>query len=364
MRDKRGIGVVVVSVFIIFITVATVAITWFWIVPWTQDVESSRDTNANLRVVLEGYTAYDEEQEMAFVQVKRGADYVDVVALDVIFNVEGNSFVFRTKDAPDNNEMVLYYFDFGKEEIIGFPQFVKIAPVFSEGASERVGLARGEVVIPGKKVTLDDWNATRVKAADNVLKEDVVEEFVGEPVSICKDDFIEGEVYVLEQGYRLLSGSNCFEIYVDDVVLDLNGYLILGDYSGYGVYIKGDNVTVKNGRIEKFEKGIFIDGLGADSDNTIVDNYFFDNNNSIYVDVSAGNLIARNNMLNGNYSNIYLKNSRDNHVTNNWACGSSRDIYCDGSIDNYGEGNTFSAVVNCPYDWLGAGGVGYAECED
>jgi len=364
MRDKRGIGVVVASVFIIFITVAAVAITWFWIVPWTQDVESSRDTNVNLRVVLEGYTAYDEEEEMAFVQIKRGADDVEVVALDVIFNVEGNSFVFRTKDAPDNNEMELYYFDFAEEEIDGLPQLVKIAPVFSEGVSERIGFARGEVATPIKKVTLDDWDVARVKAADNVLKKNVVEEFAGEPVSICKKDFVPGEVYVLDQSYRLFSGSNCFEIYVDDVVLDLNGYLILGNYSGYGVYIKGKNVTVKNGRIEKFEKGIFIDGFGADNNNTIVDNSFFDNNNSLYVGLSSGNFIARNNILNGNYSNIYLWKSTDNHVTNNWACGSQKDIYCDGSIDNYGEGNTFSAVVNCPYDWLGAGGVGYAECED
>jgi len=364
MRDKRGIGVVVVSVFIIFLAVAAIAITWFWIVPWTQDVDSSGDMNANLRVVLEGYTAYDEEQGMAFVQVKRGADDVDVVALDVIFNIEGNSFVFRTKDAPDNNEMELYYFDFVEEEIDGSPQLVKIAPVISVGSSEKVGLARGEVVMPIKKVTLDDWVAARAKAADNVLKEDV-EEFVGEPVSICKKEFIQGEVYVLDQNYRLLPGSNCFEIYVDDVILDLNGYLILGNYSGYGVYIKGKNVTVKNGRIEKFEKGIFIDGFGADNNNTIVDNYFFDNNNSVYVDVSAGNFIARNNMLNGNYSNIYLKNSKDNHVTNNWACGSVMDVYCDGSSDNYGEGNTFGSVMNCPGDvWSIVIPGSYTQCED
>jgi len=301
---------------------------------------------------------------MAFVQVKRGAHYVDVVALDVIFNVEGNSFVFRTKDAPDNNEMVLYYFDFGKEEIIGFPQFVKIAPVFSEGASEMIGIAMGTVAMPIKRVSLDDWDAARVKAADNVLKRDVVENFVGEPVSICKDDFVEGEVYVLDESYRVLFNSNCFEISVDDVVLDLNGHLIFGNYSGYGIWITGDNVTVKNGRIERFEKGVFIDGAGYNN-NTVMNNEFFDNNNSIYIKLSSGNNVFDNNIDSGNFSNIYLYYANNNHVARNWACGSAVDILCDSSSNgNYGEGNTFGSVQDCSEDWLGDSGEDYIECED
>ena len=360
MMDKKGIGVVVVSVFIIFITVAAIAISWFWIVPWTQDIETG-DTNANLRVVLEGYTAYDVEQGMAFVQIKRGADDVDAVALDVIFNVEGSSFVFRTQDAPNNNEMETYYFDFVREEIVGIPQFVKVAPVFANGV---IGFAMGEVTIPIKRVSLDDWVVARIKAEENVLKKSVVEEgdIFGDPVGICKNDFEVGEIYVLNENYRLFSDSNCFEISVDNVVLDLNGYLILGNYSGYGVYVTGNNVTVKNGRIERFEKGVFIDGFMANDNSKVIDNYFFDNNNSVYVLDSFENVVSGNNMTNGNFSNIYLDNAGDNHVADNWACGSARDIYCDNSPGNYGDGNTFGSVVNCPYDWLGDGGVGYIEC--
>jgi len=358
-------SIVVVSVFIIFITVAAVAITWFWIVPWTQDIEVSEDMNVNLRVVLEGYTAYDVEHEMAFVQINRGADAANVVALDVIFSVRGDSFVFRTKDAPSKNQMGLYYFNFSAEGIVGAPQLVEIAPVFSEGISEELGIAMGQVTIPSKRVVLDDWDLARVKAEDNVLKRDVVEDVVSEPVSICKHDFDAGEVYVLDKSYSLFSGSNCFEIYVDDVVLDLNGYLILGNYSGYGVYITGSNVTVKNGRIERFEKGIFVDGVGADN-NTIVDNHFFDNNNSVYLWLSNGNFVSGNEMSDGNYTNIYLRNAYENHVADNWACGSPGDVLCENTdSSNYGAGNTFSSVVGCSGEvWSVDIPGSYTQCED
>ena len=321
--------------------------------------------NVNLRVVLEGYTAYDAEHEMAFVQIKRGADSADVVALDVIFSVGGNSFVFRTKDAPSTNQVGLYYFNFSKEGIAGAPQLVEIAPVFSEGITEELGIAMGQVAIPSKKVNLDDWDLAGVRAEDNVLKKDVTEEVVVETVGICKNDFEKGDVYVLNKSYSLFSDSNCFEIYVDDVVLDLNGYLIRGSYSGYGVYIKGSNVTVKNGRIERFEKGVFVDGTVGDEINEIIDNYFFDNYYSVYILNSFENVISGNNFDNANRTNIYLENTGKNTVMNNQACGSSddEDVRCVGSSDDVVSGNVFGTVINCPDEWS-LFNDGYTQCED
>lgn len=370
--DKKGIGVIVVSVFIILLTVSAIALTWFWIVPWFNDMEVSQDTNANLRIVLEGYTAYDVERGMAFVQIKRGADDLEVDAMDVIFKVNGNTVTFRTKTVPDNNQVGLYYFNFSKEELTEAPQFVKVAPVFYRGIGvEEVGFPTGDTLILTKKVKLDDWEAARVKAEENVLKDDFVApdvaledvEPIVETVDVCKDDFEAGDVYVLDRDYILTSGT-CFTIDVSNVVLDFAGHTITGNNSGYGVWITGRNVTVKNGSIENFERGIFIHGFSGNDNNQIIDNYFFNNTNSLYIFSSYENVISGNNMTDGDFSNIYLDVSGNNNVTDNWACGSSNDFRCDSSNKgNIGSGNIFSTVIDCSTIPWSLGNGGYTKCE-
>lgn len=364
MKGKKGISIVVVSTFIILLTVVLITITWLWIVPWTQDIDSSNNANANLRIVLGGYTAFDVEHDMAFIQIERGADAADIVALDIIFNVDGNSYVFRTYNSPKNNQVETYVFNFSKAGIVEVPQFVEVAGVYS---NREIGVAMGDVAVPVTKVYLDDWAAAGVKADKNYLKDGAgsVEEIPSEPVDICKDDFAARDVYVLSEDIQVTEGNNCFVIDVDDVVLDLNGHLIRGvNYSGYGVHIIGRNVTVKNGRIEGFEKGVFIDGAPG-YNSTIVKNEFFDNNYSVYIELSSGNSVLDNEMSSGNYANIYLDYASNNYVANNRACGSPRGLVCRSSdnILGYGEENYFNSVLGCSTEWSELVG-GYTGCED
>ena len=66
---------------------------------------------------------------------------------------------------------------------------------------------------------------------------------------------------------------------MDNVILNLNYYTVFGNYTGYGVHITSNNVTVQNGKITRFEKGVFIEGLKEDDSNSVLNNEFSDNNN-------------------------------------------------------------------------------------
>jgi nitrous oxidase accessory protein NosD len=55
----------------------------------------------------------------------------------------------------------------------------------------------------------------------------------------------------------------------DNIVIDLNGFTVTGNGTGNGVLVVRSGVTVRNGTVRSFEKGILIDGTGekpADDD--------------------------------------------------------------------------------------------------
>jgi len=268
---KRGMSVIVITVFIIFLSVAATVIAWMWIVPWFNEMNDTSLMTTHLTVSLEGYTVFDEEHNMVFVQVRRGSDEAEIVALDIVFEIEGKTATFRTKNAPEVNGMEMYSIDFEAEIMNEVPQFVKVAPVFWVKKKQQLGSASGRVMLPIKPVFLteSEWDVARLKARDNVLQNNVVagivvpdNEIIGTAIDYCKSDFDYGEIYSLTKDLNLVTSGDCFVINVNNVVLYLNDYVVNGSgfADSYAVRINANNVTVQSGNIRRFEKGIFVGG--------------------------------------------------------------------------------------------------------
>ena len=159
---------------------------------------------------------------------------------------------------------------------------------------------------------------------------------------------------------NLNATGTCFTIGADNIVIDGNGYSIMGA-TGTGIYLNSrNNVTIKNFQIYNFSYGIY---LLSSSNNTISNNianynsyrgiYLFSssnnaltnntaNNNMLYginLDYSSNNTIT-NNTANNNWDGIYLLSSSNNNITNNIVNNHFDGIYLSSSSNNTITNNT------------------------
>jgi len=86
------------------------------------------------------------------------------------------------------------------------------------------------------------------------------------PIYSCQSIYSSGK-YILQNSVTSAQDENCFNIYADDVTLDLNGnYIYSGGGATNGVYVSGSlrNVIIKNGYIFGFSNGymIYLDYYG------------------------------------------------------------------------------------------------------
>ncbi len=138
------------------------------------------------------------------------------------------------------------------------------------------------------------------------------------PIYDCKSLNVERGFYKLQNDLR--ATGNCFEINAEGIILDLNGYILLGDGSGKGIYINGlGDSIIKNGKIINFAEGI----EGQHSSNNIIKNNTIENNRhqGIYFFISKGNKIYKN-YISGNsydygFGEIELDGSDNNIIHNN-----------------------------------------------
>ncbi|MCC7570728.1 right-handed parallel beta-helix repeat-containing protein [Candidatus Micrarchaeota archaeon] len=143
------------------------------------------------------------------------------------------------------------------------------------------------------------------------------------------------------------SGSTCLEIAASNVVLDGNGYNIVGTGYGYGIRADGvENVYIINNNVQKFAAGIIL----TNSFNSTIQNNsvkFSNNGDGIHIRKGSHNAVINNN-LNGNGDDgIEIQEEEFSHVTNNWINGSdSSGIYVsDYSKNLVIEGNTIQNGV-------------------
>ena len=156
---KRGISSVLVVFLLIIIIVSAVALIWVVILPEIK--LENWEIKPELSVLDKGYTAWDSEKQIACVQVQRSAESKDLIAMDIIFIVSGNSHKFRvppperTTEIPSINEARVYCFDFFSEGL-GKPDFVSIVPVYSDasqGIAEFISFpAKNLVYVDNEKI--------------------------------------------------------------------------------------------------------------------------------------------------------------------------------------------------------------------
>jgi parallel beta-helix repeat protein len=107
----------------------------------------------------------------------------------------------------------------------------------------------------------------------------------------------------------------------DSIVVDGNGYSVLGPGGGIGIDLNSrNNVTVKHIRIESFPWGIYLTGS---SNNTIIGNELVNNGHTSNPgggiglnQGNTGNLISENNMSSNSHA-IYITSSHNNTVSGN-----------------------------------------------
>jgi parallel beta-helix repeat protein len=110
----------------------------------------------------------------------------------------------------------------------------------------------------------------------------------------------------------LQSGQNyCIGIFANDVIIEGNGYSLIGPGYGYGVYVSASNVTLKNLTVSGYTWGIY---LASSSNSTIANVTTNGNYYGIYLASSNNNFIA-NVTTNGNGGiGIYLGSSNNNTI--------------------------------------------------
>ncbi len=185
-------------------------------------------------------------------------------------------------------------------------------------------------------------------------------------ISSCQTISSPGE-YVLNQS--LVATDTCFIIDSDDVILDLGGFSVTSNdfpfYNGIEATSQ-DNISIKNGSIYDFGRGIEFSGIS----NSSISNFFInssygngilisssqDNNLSniivsysnatsgIYLGSNSNNIILTNITSNSNaQSGFYFSSSFKNNIFNDITTNSNTEygIYFGGSSDN----NTFSGIT-------------------
>lgn len=170
---KKGISAIMATVLIILITIVAIAIIWIAIILMIQqDFVSQRDIlSIQLHILVsERYTVYDPEDHFAFVHIRRGSDEVNITVLEIIFDVEGNSYIYQTDRVPEPNKERVYAFNFTRDGIIGVPNSVGVAPVFIENSKRKIGGILDERDMPVKRATISP--ADSLASGDNNLKSD------------------------------------------------------------------------------------------------------------------------------------------------------------------------------------------------
>jgi flagellin-like protein len=136
---KRGISAIVATVLIILITVAAVTLLWATVIPMIREGTSIQDPSIRFEIVtLGGYTFYDSNSGMLYIQVKRGADTANVVGLEVIIATEGDSILkeYSSEMVPEPNQAKTLIISLGVGSPL--PDKITVVPIINnEGSIER-----------------------------------------------------------------------------------------------------------------------------------------------------------------------------------------------------------------------------------
>ena len=156
------------------------------------------------------------------------------------------------------------------------------------------------------------------------------------------------------EGPGKVSGGVFFDVRVTGSTI--SGVTVTG---GFGIDIlRGGSNTVSGNTIKNSSFGIFLDGLGGTSDNTITNNTISNNSNDGIAEFSSFNNTITNNTINNNGSNgILADQSGSNLITNNTINNNGSD----GIVALRGLANT---ITNNTTNNNGSDGIDLATGED
>jgi hypothetical protein len=123
---KRGISAVVATVLIILITVAAVTIIWAAVIPMIKEKASVDKTVSDLLIdSASGYTFYDSSSGNLSVQIKRGASSVEIIGVQILVEIDGDTEKYSFYSFPEPNERMIY-----ELSVTSRPESISIAPLF------------------------------------------------------------------------------------------------------------------------------------------------------------------------------------------------------------------------------------------
>jgi len=128
--NKEGVSNAVGVVLVVFLVIVCAFLLWAFVLSYLDG--SMFEEKPDIRIVSsEGYTVYDEETELASVQIQRGDDDFDVRKVDVSFVVEGGSVDYVIDESNQgvlgSNSVRTYKFDLSG---YGRPTLVRVAGVY------------------------------------------------------------------------------------------------------------------------------------------------------------------------------------------------------------------------------------------
>jgi len=153
--EKRGLSAIVATVVIILVTIAAVTIVWAVIVPLINQGATFDDVNTRLDIVKSsGYTFYDEQNEKLYVQVKRGIDESDMVGMDIILKIEGNTqtYTYNGTYVPGPNQAKSIVIN-----LTGYPlpEEIKVVPIVYDGGKVKRSSVTSQVTPQSADANVD-----------------------------------------------------------------------------------------------------------------------------------------------------------------------------------------------------------------
>ena len=150
-------------------------------------------------------------------------------------------------------------------------------------------------------------------------------------VSACGTLNTAGETYTLTTDITEMVISKCMIISGNNIVLDCQGHTIKDNYptneSRYAIYATGNNVTIKNCVIDKWEHAIYLSGSNG---GTIINNTVVKSGHGIYLKNSYNNNITLNS-VSSDHDGVHFESSSNNYVTDNDLSGNhGYSLYDDG----------------------------------
>ncbi len=121
---KKGISEPIFLTVVLAIIIFSISIVYLAVVPF---ISSMSEESTSVRILDEGFTLWDSQSRLLDLQIERGSDDSEMNGLELVFNLEGNSYNYIYEKPIEPNTKKVLYFDL--TEIPGKFDGCKIAPL-------------------------------------------------------------------------------------------------------------------------------------------------------------------------------------------------------------------------------------------